>query len=194
MGTRGTFGFRSNGKDKLGYNQFDSYPSGRGVVVLEELKEILKTKGVDYLKQRVDAMRLVSDEEKPTAEDIEKLKPYTDLGVSRQSTDDWYCLTRKSHGDIKLMLEAGYMGNSNEFINDSLFCEWGYIINLDDNVLEVYKGFQSEEHNLGRYADNKPDRGYYPCALIATFPFDNLPSEEEFLAKLEPPEEEEATA
>lgn len=25
------------------------------------------------------------------------------------------------------------------FLQDSLFCEWGYVINLDTNVLEIYR-------------------------------------------------------
>lgn len=30
------------------------------------------------------------------------------------------------------------MLNGNSFLEDDLFCEYGYIINLDTNMLEVY--------------------------------------------------------
>lgn len=40
--------------------------------------------------------------------------------------------------------------DNNDFILDSLSCEWGYILNLDNNTLEVWKGFQ-------KYPDKKID-------------------------------------
>ena len=30
------------------------------------------------------------------------------------------------------------MENGNDFITDSLFCEWAYIINLDTNKFEIF--------------------------------------------------------
>ena len=69
------------------------------------------------------------------------------------------------------------MLTARDFINSSLFCEWGYIVNFDTQELEVYRGFQEERHDKGRYAakePTKPDTGsgidYWPCALVATFP------------------------
>ena len=39
MGTRGLYGFRKNGKDKITYNHWDSYPEGLGQNVLNFVKE-----------------------------------------------------------------------------------------------------------------------------------------------------------
>jgi hypothetical protein len=51
------------------------------------------------------------------------------------------------------------MIDSHTFLVDSLFCEWAYIINLDENVLEIYRGFNKEPSDKGRYASLKePDR------------------------------------
>lgn len=93
-------------------------------------------------------------------------------------------------------LTVGLMPEGNDFIKDSLFCEWGYILNLDEGNLEVYHGFQSSPHALGRYAvaeveENNIGSKYYPCALAYTFSFDNLPTEDQFLEVLTEDDEDE---
>jgi hypothetical protein len=199
MGTRGTFGVRINGKDKLMYNHFDSYPSGLGCGILTAVKKILKRKtGLQWLKKHAERLRLVPSDSVPTEEEKELLRPYADLRVSNQSEDDWYCLLRNLQGDLTNTLKVGIGIDSSNFITDSLFCEWGYIINLDDDVLEVYKGFQKDPHNKGRYGNWKPDapayKGgakYFACALVATFPLSDLPSDDVFQKTCDPREEEE---
>lgn len=194
MGTRGSFGVHVDGKSKLMYKHHDSYPSGLGLEMLKDLRTLLKDKGVDWIKEKAIALQQVDDEVEPTEAQIELLKPYTDLEVSTQSVQDWYCLLRNIQGDLPGILEVGLMLNSNNFIADSLFCEWAYVVNLDENLFEVYKGFQSKPHSLGRYANLPVSKNnyctYYACALVAEFPFDNLPTEEDFLKKFVPPVEE----
>ena len=64
--------------------------------------------------------------------------------------------------DINIVLECeecgwnGYGFNqefqdASDFLKDSLFCEYAYIINLDDNVLEFYVGFNRDKEAKGRY-------------------------------------------
>ena len=38
------------------------------------------------------------------------------------------------------------MINSNDFIKNSLFCEYGYIINLDNKSLEFWIGISKKNH------------------------------------------------
>lgn len=70
---------------------------------------------------------------------------------------------------------------NDEFIWDSLFCEYGYIMNYDTNELEVYTGFQNEPPE-GRYHDYgiaHRDRtgvtdGYYACGLLTAIHMDTI--------------------
>jgi hypothetical protein len=50
--------------------------------------------------------------------------------------------------------------NSKSFAADSLFCEWAYVINLDNDTLEIYKGFNTKRLS-------KEERFYYLNSLIS---------------------------
>jgi hypothetical protein len=86
------------------------------------------------------------------------------------------------------------------FLRDSLFCEWAYIVNLDDDdgVLEVYRGFNKNPQATGRYAElqrelrdyeiaNGSTPEWYGVVLIDTIPLDELPgmTDEAFIARIE---------
>jgi len=170
MGTRGTVGFRKNGVDKLMYNHYDSYPSGLGAQVVEFLKET----SVADISEIFDKIIMIDGETKPTAEQIEHCKEWTDLTVSEQSTGDWYCLLRDAQGELGAFKKGlRYMLEANTFIKDSLFCEYGYIVNLDDEVLEFWVGYQEKPQEGNRYGTEK-DGDYYPCRLVKTYPLDDF--------------------
>ena len=65
---------------------------------------------------------------------------------------------------------------------------------MDDETLEVYEGFQKEPHNKGRYCSYKPEKDdkisseYYACALVGTFPLNDIP--EDWAEQCFPKEEE----
>ena len=80
MGTRGAYGFRKNGEDKVTYNHFDSYPDGLGSSVMQFAAE----NSIADMNTIFDKVVLVSQEDKPTPEQIEACKEFTNLGVSEQ--------------------------------------------------------------------------------------------------------------
>ncbi|MCK5610749.1 hypothetical protein KAR91_53240 [Candidatus Pacearchaeota archaeon] len=194
MGTRGSFGFQINGKLKVTYNHFDSYPEGLGGDVIGFM-ENRDADNIKELKKKVEALQFVDKSKKPTQEQIDACdKAGTiDLGVSDQSKEDWYCLLRGAQGDLEKILEIGLMSDGESFLQDSLFCEYAYIINLDTVKLEVYKGFRKEPP-VGRFADSKvgdsEDGGYYPVSLVYECSFDDMPEDGEALNEILYPEGE----
>lgn len=170
MGTRGTYGFRKNGEDKLTYNHYDSYPSYLGVKVLEFANSCT----IQELNDIYDRLVLVDEDSEPTPEQIEECKKYADTGVSTGSLKDWYCLLRNAQGELMAYKEGlKYMIDNGGFIKDSLFCEYGYIINLDTCMLEFWAGYQHVPQEGNRYGET-PDDGYYPCKLLMEIPLAEL--------------------
>lgn len=169
MGTRGFITFVIDGTEKTAYNHFDSYPTGVGMQVVEDIL------GEHVTPDAVRDLTVVSPDNKPTPAEVARLAEYTDLGVSQGSTDDWYCLLRETQGSPAKMLRAGYIEDAAGFPLDSLWAKWGYVIDLDTMTLEIYQGFQRAPHNCGRFADRGPlqpehrEDTYYPAAMVAVY-------------------------
>jgi hypothetical protein len=188
MGTRGFVGFVIDGIEKIAYNHCDSYPEGLGVDTLSWLHAAVKDL-VD-LAERARALRVVDPQSQPSDEDIDQLRAYyrADVG-GRSERPTWYQILRDTQGNPGLMLAAGVIEDASLFPADSLFAEWGYIVDLDAGVFEVYRGFQSSPHDKGRFAAlPRPRQGrnadkYYPVALVASWPLAEIPDEKDFCEK-----------
>jgi hypothetical protein len=178
MSTRGMYAIRKNGEDKGTYNHSDSYPSGLGMDVVSFCKRHTS----EELSRLFDNIILIDEKIKPTKEQIEicKKNGYADFSVLMQSEEDWYCLLRHLQGNFDNYDECIndnkqiFMKDNVSFITDSLFCEFAYIINLDDNVLEFYQGFQRIPQKGNRYGTSADDSGYYPCRLCLIIPFTSI--------------------
>lgn len=181
MGTRGFISFVADGQTKTGYNQFDAYPGGFGMDVLVWLRAV----DPEAAKVRAQALRVVDDSAPPTDADIEQLKSYFDPRVGRQGEPpSWYQLLRGTQGDPAAILDAGAIEDASGFPADSLFAEWGYVIDFDAMAFEVYEGFQKAKHSDGRFADMPPvrDREYFPVRLAKSWPLSDLPDNAAFMA------------
>ena len=76
-----------------------------------------------------------------------------------------------------------YLDDANDFIRDSLYCENGYIINLDENVFEFWIGSQKESDENNRYGMEK-HKDYHPCKCIFRIPLDEIIGHREDIQKL----------
>lgn len=150
MGTRGLFGFCYKGKYYWAYNHWDSYPSGLGADIIKQLQYAIDNHLLDDWKNKIVKLIEVDENVSPTDEEIQQLKKYTNLKVSDQSTDDWYCLLRGTQGCLQSILDAGYIvnhaiNNKNEYDADA---EYTYTVNLDNNTLDVSWGESYPFDNL----------------------------------------------
>lgn len=201
MGTRGVLGFRLNGQDKVTYNHFDSYPEHLGTTMVNFAKQVAED--IESYKVRVERLTLV-DENDPVDEDVLAQARALDLvnkNVGNQSDADWYCVLRGAQGQPETYLILGVMPDWAGFLKDSLFCEYAYIINLDDETLEFYKGFNTEPNQEGRYAKSdgeKPyqdaDYRYYGVRLVGTAPLDAIPNDWQAQFYPDPDEDNEEAA
>ena len=189
MGTRGAFGVRIDGQDKITYNHWDSYPSALGIDFMDAVKTLMLKYGLEGLREKARGIRVIAKGcPAPTAQDIDRYKELLDTNVSLRSVSDWYCLLRGLQGDLEKVFEYGVIQDSAAFLKYSLFCEWAYILNLDEGAVEVYQGFQDKPHKQGRYASETTDDEYYPVALVLSAPANNIP--EDWQETVDPPEDD----
>lgn len=70
------------------------------------------------------------------------------------------------------------MKDSKNFLLNGLFCEYAYIINVDDKVLEIYKGGSNGKYSIkpSRYVSDEPlQYGKYGAVdLVAEFSFEDI--------------------
>jgi hypothetical protein len=196
MGTRGFITFVHDGVEKTTYNHYDSYPEGLGIGVLYAVRELLGAElplgeaayapALAELRAGVRDLRVVQDDTEVTVLDVDALACWTDVLVDRRNADDtpsWYQLLRGTQGSVEQILTAGYLLDASDYPRNSLFAEWGYVIDLDAEDLEVYMGFQDAPHDVGRFAGRETvGNGYYPVKRVAAWPLAELPTEAEFIA------------
>ena len=145
MSTRGYMGIKKKGKLKGQYNHFDSYfDGGLGENIVKVINKFKKQNNLlEVLNNAFDNIELVDEDTKPTKkqQDYCLERGLFDESVSTQSLEDWYCLLRETQGNLELYLnqECKYMLDGNSFLENNLFCDYAYIINLDTNKLDIYE-------------------------------------------------------
>jgi hypothetical protein len=196
MSTRGFVGFIIDDTEKITYNHYDSYPSGIGVDVLSWLRLVSATPGsYALLKEQVRELEVVTDDTPITPDHLLNLARYTDThvgsqGVGNEVVHDWYQLLHKTQGSPADIIESGYVLDDHKFPLSGLFCEWGYLVNFDDDTFEVYRGFYNTPPATGRWAGREDkttvmSTDYYPVHLLAKWSIYDLPKPDEFIACLE---------
>ena len=190
MGTRNLTIVVVNGKYKVAqYGQWDGYPSGNGVICLEFARKLTNP---DLRQKFEDALNRCSY---ITEQDITDINEQISNGTLKDWTLVYPELSRNTGaGILDLILNTDRdlkLQNKIEFAANSLFCEYAWLINLDDNTFEGYRGFNRDPLDKSeRFCNMEGDGGYYPVKLAVKYPLENLPTKEEFLEEFEKSEEE----
>lgn len=192
MGTRNLTLVQKDNKIKVAqYGQWDGYPSGNGIIILD----FLKTSNLETFKNRLDNVRIINDEELKNLWvecGADPNSSFVTLDVSKMFGERYPSLSRDiGAGILDFILKSQkevLLTNSYNFAKDGLFCEWAYLINFDTNKLEVYIGFNKEPLNKKErfYFDGYvSENGYTPIKLVKEYDLDNLPTNEDFINDLE---------
>jgi len=150
----------------------------------------------EKLRDVASKIILVDPNSKPSPELIERYWKYVDTNVSEQTVEEWYCLLRHTQGDLTPYNDdLEHMIDNHEFLHNSLFCEWAYIINVDTGKFEAYQGFNKDPSAPGRYASSsrKGDEEYQGVALIKEIPIVDIKENriDDFVKELEEIDESE---
>ena len=186
MGTRNLTMVVLNGETKIAqYGQWDGYPEGQGLTILN----LLKTFDLNIFKEKVAMLRWLTDEEcnQLNKTDWVKHHPYLSRDIGGKILgivyDGKLCSTLFDKTTIELDIQILGLINHESFAHDSVFCEWGYVIDLDNNTFEIYKGLnKSPLKDTDRFFGPQQD-GYYPISERVRFDLSNLPSSNIFLNK-----------
>lgn len=163
MGTRNLTMVLLGGEIRVAqYGQWDGYPAGHGATVLE----FLKTADLKIFAEKVSKCRPI------TQDDADR------IGENWVNTHPH--LSRDAGADILQMImdaqEPLLLKISTNFVKDSLFNEYSYLIDLDTNTLEFYEGFQHGPLGENQRFDGPANEGgYYPIRCVGKWSFDDLP-------------------
>jgi hypothetical protein len=162
MGTRNLVMAVVDGVTKIAqYGQWDGYPTHTGVHVLEFARTV-----DSWFVENLRACRWAEESE------IDRRPEFLrDTG--------WKILELVKESPRGLV-------DYSDFALDSLFCEWGYVLDFDSNTVEIYQGFNTETNPVGRWRDQPgTTEGYQPITLVKTYSFHALPSAEELKKEME---------
>lgn len=217
MGTRGLTMVISKKKTKVAqYGQWDHYPKGQGATILK----FLKTTNLDEFRKVVDKLRFATKKDEKEMDTFHKSIGVTDGWMNMEQSElyqkKYLHLSRDAGAgilnlimgkpiprydpnlkkDVDVYTEPVFLSDSSDFAGESLHCEWAYVIDLDKNKLEVYKGFNKKPlgktqrfyflQKLDNDKTGRPSDSYYPVRLLKKYDLDKLPNESEFCNELKP--------
>lgn len=151
------------------YGQWDGYPSGQGLIILNFLKNNLDK--LDFFKDKLHKLSFITKEELEAIDDWPKSYSHFSRDVAASILN------------VIMNQDITKLKDDSDFTADSLMCEWAYVIDLDNNTFEVYKGFNktklTEQDRF--YMDGYCNSGYYPVKLLVKYDLDKLPKEDDFI-------------
>ena len=183
----------SDGQTRIAqYGQWDGYPKGQGYTVLDFIRKRRKTNTMDKFKEKLRNCRFINAEDQKVIDKFCKSIGSKDGWMTMDQAEKYHkkypYLNRDNGAEILNMVYRSkgevLLHDSTDFAADSLFCEWAYVIDLDNNVLECYGGFNSTNQptpNRFKHLLPDPESKYGVITLTAVFDLDKLPTKKQFV-------------
>lgn len=194
MGTRNLTIVRHNGENVIAqYGQWDGFPSGTGLGILEFLHhrgtgDLLR--GLSNVEMMTPGIRQEQLEAAVLAVGKSMDDPMIAQGfIDMEVSDMLESMTPETHRNTGFRIlyivadsvESLFLENALEEGNDSIsWCEWVWVVNLDDGTLDAYNSYGTSE-DQGIFADNP----FSHMGRIHTFSLETLPSGHEFMSVFE---------
>lgn len=186
MGTRNLTCIKKNGKYVLAkYCQWDGYYEGQGKIIADFLR---KPGNIEKLRARADDLAFITDDElkaKWISVGANPDEDFVSWDVSELFGQKWPELHRNMGGDIldAICKSEGTFKtiDSLTFAADSLFCEFAYVIDFDENTFSWYEGFNhsplNETERFHFLQTNDPPKDYretpyYPVRMKGSVPLE----------------------
>jgi hypothetical protein len=192
MGTRNLTCVVKNKQYRVAkYGQWDGYPESLGIKILMFLRDTFDR---SEFEQNLNNVSFIDEKQlndlwvSCDADQSDLENGWVDSDVTKKFRENYFELSRDCTGDeILKLIQKGkikWQQNSIDFASDGLFCEWCYVIDLDKNTFEIYKGFnKSPLHTSERFFNLNTDHtnGYYPVKLLQQYNLTELPDNKRFL-------------
>ena len=172
------------------YGQYDGYPAGQGAIILEFLKGFPGKKEEEFRK-KLDLVRFYTEEEMHGF----LVRHGMDGPVPTHVAESFYVnhpeLYRSTGARILDLVYSAKkpvkLCNNILFAANSAWCEWAYVVDMDQRCLDVYSGFNyrpvgkaNRFHDLPLCEVHSGMKQCYPVRRIRSYGFDNLPDPEMF--------------
>lgn len=160
MSTRGAIGFIKNKQYKVSYNHWDSYLEGKGV----EVVNFIKRNSLERMNEIFDNMIMVNQTDIPTEEQRKEILKFWKKNNIKNNYEpikfgngnaDWYYYLSVTNGYPEYYNKGlRYMTDDKDFIKDTLFCEFAYLIDLDENKLHILSNDKKCSFDIDNIPDN----------------------------------------
>jgi len=190
MGTRNVTCIFVEGEYRVAqYGQWDGYPDAAGVTILG----VLRNSDLAKLKERVLDCMFLSDNE---IEDrwvecgADRGSSMINMLVSDKFREKYPQLSREMGCKVVEFIYNAEgkvdLHKALDFVGSGLFCEWAYVIDLDEGTFEVYEGTGKDRHVGERFSSFHQDgEKYAAVGFKKSYPLDQLPTDERFLLDTE---------
>lgn len=213
MGTRNlTMVIDQKGQTKIAqYGQWDGYPSGQGLTILQFIRETSKLHDLQIALNNIKFYNRCDDISEYLKQYEKKAPEWSDQPDNRTEKDKYWfgnLVSRNVGGGILQSIidinldwlprehnRTIYLYDDSEFGKDGLFCEFAYIVNLQTNKFIVLKGLnndKSQEYGLFATTQSEVDERckglsdkYYGCCVLKEYSLNALPNDDDFVTELD---------